>query len=81
MIPGIDEATLDQVDRHAPFVVFIAFVMLLVVVMTIEAIREIRAKRRKRAAQALEQQRRSAAIQRGTDAGWHDGTGERRWIR
>lgn len=81
MIPGIDDATLDQVDAHTPFVVFIAFVVVLGIVITIEAIREQRAKRRRRAAQALEQQRQHAAgLDAGVARGWHDAPGERRWI-
>lgn len=69
-----------ELEQHAPYVALIALVLLVCIVGGIEAVREILAKRRDRAAQALEQQQRTDAIQRGTDAGWHDAPGERRWI-
>lgn len=73
-----------ELEQHAPYVALIALVLLVCIVGAIEAVREILANRRARRdlarAYSTAQAAHADAIQRGTDAGWHDAPGERRWI-
>jgi hypothetical protein len=78
----LDPATLDQIDRHAPFVVFLAFTAVFAIVLTISAIVDARRRREhRRAAERRTAADRAAGIQHGIDRGWHDAPGTRTWKR